>query len=462
MNILHRLQDPQLVADCQYIFGVRHREEEKGRYSYTQEREREHLKSEGCEVRSSERFVDHCGARQRSRGKGKASADLQTKTHIRQGSSASDSEGGKGWMSLLLGENTGGTEGSMEEDNTLSESEPEDSQYVITNMFWYHLFFFATALGGELFYSVFFCFWAWNVDGAVLRRVIMVWMVTMYIGQALKDLLKVPRPACPPAVRLDSKWELEYGLPSTHAMVGAAMPFSIFILSLNRYQLDWVWGLAIALTWCSCVCLSRIYLGMHSVLDVLCGLVLVSGLLVIMLPWVDTLDHLALTHPASPLITIILTIAMVVCYPATDRWTPARGDTTVIVGVGCGSLLGSWVNYQLGVIREPSLPPPYTVLWPSLNMVGLSLLRTTLGMVVIVAVKAIFKSLSFATICALLQIRAEDYVNKTGGLTLRHRLVVELFYKFITYIAIGFTVVYTGPMTFRLVGIERPTFYTEV
>ncbi|XP_063848066.1 sphingosine-1-phosphate phosphatase 2-like [Scylla paramamosain] len=462
MNILHRLQDPQLVADCQYIFGVRHREEEKGRYSYTQEREREHLKSEGCEVRSSERFVDHCGARQRSRGKGKASADLQTKTHIRQGSSASDGEGGKGWMSLLLGENTGGTEGSMEEDNTLSESEPEDSQYVITNMFWYHLFFFATALGGELFYSVFFCFWAWNVDGAVLRRVIMVWMVTMYIGQALKDLLKVPRPACPPAVRLDSKWELEYGLPSTHAMVGAAMPFSIFILSLNRYQLDWVWGLAIALTWCSCVCLSRIYLGMHSVLDVLCGLVLVSGLLVIMLPWVDTLDHLALTHPASPLITIILTIAMVVCYPATDRWTPARGDTTVIVGVGCGSLLGSWVNYQLGVIREPSLPPPYTVLWPSLNMVGLSLLRTTLGMVVIVAVKAIFKSLSFATICALLQIRAEDYVNKTGGLTLRHRLVVELFYKFITYIAIGFTVVYTGPMTFRLVGIERPTFYTEV
>lgn len=365
-------------------------------------------------------------------------------------------------MSMLLGENTGGTEGSMEEDNTLSESEPEEAQYVITNMFWYHLFFFATALGGELFYSVFFCFWAWNVDGAVLRRVIMVWMVTMYIGQALKDLLKVPRPACPPAVRLDSKWELEYGLPSTHAMVGAAMPFSIFILSLNRYQLDWGWGLAIALVWCSCVCLSRIYLGMHSVLDVVCGLVLVSGLLVAMLPWVDTLDHLALTHPASPLITIILTIAMVVCYPATDRWTPARGDTTVIVGVGCGSLLGSWVNYQLGVIREPSLPPPYTVLWPSLNMVGLSLLRTTLGMVVIVAVKAIFKSLSFATICALLQIRAEDYMNKTGGLTNRHRLVVELFYKFITYIAIGFTVVYTGPMTFRLVGIERPTFYTEV
>lgn len=82
-----------------------------------------------------------------------------------------------------------------------------------------------------------------------------------------------------------------------------------------------------------------------------------------------------------------------------------RGDTTVIVGVGCGSLLGSWLNYQTGVIREPSLPPPYTIIWPSLNMVGLTLLRTILGLVVIVAVKAIFKSLSFATICALLQVR---------------------------------------------------------
>ncbi|XP_042888972.1 uncharacterized protein LOC122264244 [Penaeus japonicus] len=81
------------------------------------------------------------------------------------------------------------------------------------------------------------------------------------------------------------------------------------------------------------------------------------------------------------------------------------GDTTVIVGVGCGSLLGSWLNYQLGITREPTLPPPYTVIWPTLNMAGLSLLRTILGLVVIVAVKAIFKALSFATICALLQLR---------------------------------------------------------
>lgn len=38
---------------------------------------------------------------------------------------------GRSWMATLLHENTGGTEGSMEEDNTLSESDPEDVNYDI-------------------------------------------------------------------------------------------------------------------------------------------------------------------------------------------------------------------------------------------------------------------------------------------------------------------------------------------
>lgn len=479
MDLIKTLQDPHLVASFQHFFGIRRVGTPGSNKKYINGDQFGGASASYSHTKEPTPSLTKHYLNDQSRIQGlqlcrkcdRLTETKTRKTHTRQdsaASAASDGSNGSGrsWMSMLLGENTGGTEGSMEEDNTASEAEPEENAYRIKDRFWchllYHLFFFATSLGGELFYSVFFCFWSWNVDGAVLRRVMVIWMITMYIGQALKDILKVPRPASPPVIRLDPRWQLEYGLPSTHAMVGAAMPFSILILTLNRYQLDWGWGLAIAVTWCTCVCLSRLYLGMHSVLDVLCGLMLVTVLLVMILPWVDVLDHLALTHPASPLISFTLTVAMVVCYPATDRWTPARGDTTVIVGVGCGSLLGSWANYQLGIIREPSLPPPYSVIWPTLNMIGLSLLRTILGLVIILAVKAIFKSLSFATICALLQVKAEDYMNKTGGITVRRRLVVELFYKFITYIAIGFTVVYTSPMAFRLIGIERPTFYTEV
>ena len=54
--------------------------------------------------------------------------------------------------------------------------------YQINSWFWYFLFLFGTQLGDETYYSIFFCFWFWNIDGAVGRRVILVWNLIMYIG----------------------------------------------------------------------------------------------------------------------------------------------------------------------------------------------------------------------------------------------------------------------------------------
>jgi hypothetical protein len=70
-----------------------------------------------------------------------------------------------------------------EGDETFSsESESECKRYVITNWVWYYLFVLGTALGDEIFYASFIPFWFWNVDGAVGRRVVLVWTVIMYIG----------------------------------------------------------------------------------------------------------------------------------------------------------------------------------------------------------------------------------------------------------------------------------------
>lgn len=62
----------------------------------------------------------------------------------------------------------------------------------------------------------------WNVDGAVGRRVVFLWSIVMYIGQVLKDIIRSPRPG-PPVQRLQSKWSVEYGMPSTHAMVSQSI-----------------------------------------------------------------------------------------------------------------------------------------------------------------------------------------------------------------------------------------------
>lgn len=111
---------------------------------------------------------------------------------------------------------------SDQSDVSASELKRDASEPIrITRRFWYLLFLFGTELGDELFYATMIPFWFWNIDGAVGRRVIFVWSVVMYVGQGLKDVIRWPRPGAP-VIRLQSKWSIEYGMPSTHAMVRLA------------------------------------------------------------------------------------------------------------------------------------------------------------------------------------------------------------------------------------------------
>ena len=129
---------------------------------------------------------------------------------------------------------------SSDEDYLSSSGEEEGSKnviyYRITRVFWYYFFLFGTQLGDETYYAIFFCFWLWNIDGAVGRRLMLVWNLIMYIGQGMKDVVRWERPSMPPVIQLESKWALEYGMPSTHAMVGLSIPASIMVYTYGRYQ----------------------------------------------------------------------------------------------------------------------------------------------------------------------------------------------------------------------------------
>jgi len=109
------------------------------------------------------------------------------------------------------------------------------SDYVATNLFLDYLFRFGASLGNEVFYITFFPFWFWNIDGYVGRRICVFWCIFMYLGQATKDIIRWPRPPAPPVMRMEKRYALEYGMPSTHAMVGAGLPFTILILTKDRY-----------------------------------------------------------------------------------------------------------------------------------------------------------------------------------------------------------------------------------
>ena len=125
-------------------------------------------------------------------------------------------------------------------NDTLGEELRTDSEvkFQIHNTFLYYLFNVGANLGNEAFYILFFPTLFWNVDGWVARRMIVFWCLYMYIGQATKDLLKIPRPPSPPVVRIEKRYALEYGMPSTHAMTGLGMPFTILYLVYGRYEVS--------------------------------------------------------------------------------------------------------------------------------------------------------------------------------------------------------------------------------
>ena len=54
------------------------------------------------------------------------------------------------------------------------------------------------------------------------------------------------------------------------------------------------------------------------------------------------LSHICIVD--NPLRALQLPLAMALMYPTLEKWSPARGDTTLILGVGCGISLGHWVS----------------------------------------------------------------------------------------------------------------------
>ena len=110
--------------------------------------------------------------------------------------------------------------------------------YQIKNYFWYYLFSFGSKLGYELFYAFSFSYCYWNLDSFICRRLMLIWAVLMYVGQALKDIIKWPRPSGPNVLVLEPKYSMEYGMPSTHSMLSLLVPIQLFFDLYDRYEVN--------------------------------------------------------------------------------------------------------------------------------------------------------------------------------------------------------------------------------
>ncbi|XP_056250307.1 sphingosine-1-phosphate phosphatase 1-like [Seriola aureovittata] len=316
-------------------------------------------------------------------------------------------------------------------------------EFLIENRFLYYLFTFGTELGNELFYITFFPFVIWNLDAFVGRRLIMVWVWVMYLGQCTKDVFGWPRPASPPVVKVEMFYNSEYSMPSTHAMSGTAIPFSLFFMTYGRWEYPFTLGFSLALCWCLLVCISRIYMGMHSVLDVIVGVLYSVFILLFFLPALDKIDGFNLTCRYAPLIIISLHLGLGLFSFTLDTWSTSRGDTAQILGTGAGVALASHVNNYLGLLPDPT-PDQLPLIMPALSvgLAGTAMLRLVLGVLVLMATRALMKAITIPLVCRVFGVPSGD-VRKA-----RQHMEVELPYRYIVYGTVGFNVLFLVPLLF--------------
>lgn len=318
--------------------------------------------------------------------------------------------------------------------------------YIVNNWFLYYLFRFGSLLGTEVFYITFIPLVFWNFDPYIGRKLVIVWVVTMYIGQVLKDLICWPRPSFPPVFKLETRVQAEYGIPSTHAIAGTSIPFSIVMAMKNRYLMDFQVGFLVASCFCLLVSLSRLYVGMHSILDILAGVSISAVYLLLGFPFMDLVEEYTLKATYAPLIIIISHFLLGWFYPATKHYSTSHGDTVIILATGAGIHSASWLLHKLDICFSPVGTSPYAIPIPTINSFLVGFCRAFVGIVILALARLIVKKLSVSIVCHIAGVSKQDdsVIRKRG---------IEASYKFITYFILGFTVVATVPLVLQKLNI---------
>nr|XP_055236531.1 sphingosine-1-phosphate phosphatase 2 isoform X2 [Gorilla gorilla gorilla] len=261
-------------------------------------------------------------------------------------------------------------------------------KYVVKNYFYYYLFQFSAALGQEVFYITFLPFTHWNIDPYLSRRLIIIWVY----------------------------------------------PF--------------VLGLVMAVVFSTLVCLSRLYTGMHTVLDVLAGVLITALLIVLTYPAWTFIDCLDSASPLFPVCVIVVPFFLCYNYPVSDYYSPTRADTTTILAAGAGVTIGFWINHFFQLVSKPAESLPVIQNIPPLTtyMLVLGLTKFAVGIVLILLVRQLVQNLS-------LQVLYSWFKVVTRNKEARRRLEIEVPYKFVTYTSVGICATTFVPMLHRFLGL---------
>lgn len=196
----------------------------------------------------------------------------------------------------------------------------------------------ATELGYAPFFLVCLPLGYWLWDKSLFTRLAVLIVMTGLVNSFLKDLFQDPRPD--PSFALDAeRTGGSFGLPSGHAQVATAM-WLWLAYEVRRW---WFWPVAIVIV--ASVCLSRLYLGVHDVEDVLAGVFLGLATLVVFKALLA--DEFQGWRDINPGVQIAIILAL---HPILYLLWPGEKGPGAVISLG-GFLIGWLVGFLLAKHR---------------------------------------------------------------------------------------------------------------
>jgi len=326
-------------------------------------------------------------------------------------------------------------------------------------------------------FATFLPFLFWHVDQHLGIRSVVVWAFIWGFGQYVKEVFRLPRPNI--ETRLEFHYDTEYGFPSTHAGGSLALAVTFFGYFLTRYDLsssvvpwwlEYVMYLGMV-SWVVMCCLSRLYLGVHSPVDIYGGLLISAiQLLLYYVYLIDYVEPILLSDSMAVPVCIMVGTAIVLALYSTSMWDDLRkrseckdvchlepawrssyGDTARILGVFAGVLCGMWLFiHQFQPLDLIEKLQNTTVQKPSIQSLFMSrdylymILSSVVGVVVMMINKEITRRILFYLARKFYLSEKEQSLTMKQVMTQRYDVEIPIIT--LTYAAIGFTAVYIVPV----------------
>ncbi|GAU17590.1 hypothetical protein TSUD_341340 [Trifolium subterraneum] len=314
------------------------------------------------------------------------------------------------------------------------------------------------------FYTAFLPLLFWSGHGQLARQMTLLMAFCDYIGNCIKDVVSAPRPASPPVRRVTSTKDeeenaLEYGLPSSHTLNTVCLSGYLLHYVLTHTQIQGAYinyfGVSLACLFVALVGLGRIYLGMHSLIDVVAGFFIGLGILGLWLTVYECVDNFVVSGQNVTTFWAALSFLLLFAYPTPELPTPSFEFHTAFNGVALGIVSGVQQTYHQ--FHHDNVPR----LFSSEMTIPVFMGRMLLGIPTILIVKFCSKTLAKWTIPVVantlgIPIKSTTYIPTLNGAKTGEKskaFDVDTGIRFLQYAGLAWSVVDLVPSIFSYVNL---------